>query len=116
MASIWPKLEAHRRHHPKLGRLGEGILVALLSLLCAVWVLRLWRGDLVVPLRYAPVDDTEFYLMLVKGIVDHGSYLSNASLGAPFGQHLDDYPQGADNLNLLIIRGSRCSPRIRRWW
>ncbi len=42
--------------------------------------------------------------MLVKGIVEHGSYLSNSSLGWPFGQHLADYPQGADNLNLLIIR------------
>ncbi len=76
-----------------------------MSLLCAAWVLRLWRADLTVPLRYAPVDDTKFYLMLVKGIIEHGWYLSNPSLGAPFGQHLYDYPQGADNLNLLIIRG-----------
>ncbi len=83
----------------------EGLLVACVSLLCAVWVLRLWRADLAVPLRYAPVDDTKFYLMLVKGIAEHGSYLSNSSLGAPFGQQLSDYPQGADNLNLLVVRG-----------
>ena len=75
-------------------------------MLCAAWVLRLWRADLTVPLRYAPVDDTKFYLMLVKGIIEHGWYMSNSSLGAPFGQHLYDYPQGADNLNLLIIRGA----------
>ncbi len=68
-------------------------------------MLRLWRADLAVPLRYGPVDDTKFYLMLVKGIIDHGGYLTNASLGAPFHQQLFDYPQGADNLNLLIIRG-----------
>jgi len=82
----------------------EGLLAATLSVLTAVWVLRLWRGDLTLPLRYSPVDDTKFYLMLVKGIVDHGWYSSNSSLGAPFGQRLVDYPQGADSLNLLLIR------------
>ncbi len=82
----------------------EGLLAAATSLLFAVWVLRLWRGDLGLPLRYSPVDDTKFYLMLVKGIADHGWYSSNTSLGAPFGQHLVDYPQGADSLNLLLIR------------
>lgn len=82
----------------------EGLLAAALSVICAVWVLRLWRGDLSLPLRYSPVDDTKFYLMLVKGIVDHGWYATNPSLGAPFGQRLVDYPQGADSLNLLLIR------------
>ena len=82
----------------------EGTLAAAVSLVLAAWVLRLWRGDLSLPLRYSPVDDTKFYLMLVKGIVDHGWYSSNPSLGAPFGQQLVDYPQGADSLNLLLIR------------
>ena len=85
--------------------MAEGLLVAIVSLLCAAWALRLWRADLAMPLRYSPVDDTKFYLMLAKGIAEHGSYLSNSTLGAPFGQHLSDYPQGADNLNLLMIRG-----------
>lgn len=85
--------------------MAEGLLVAIVSLLCAAWALRLWRADLAIPLRYSPVDDTKFYLMLAKGIAEHGSYLSNPTLGAPFGQHLSDYPQGADNLNLLMIRG-----------
>lgn len=85
-------------------RLLEATLVAALSVVLAAWELGLWRADLALPLRYAPVDDTKFYLMLVKGIVEHGSYLANSSLGWPFGQHLADYPQGADNLNLLIIR------------
>ncbi len=82
----------------------EGLCAAVVGVVCAAWVLRLWRGDLAVPLRYSPVDDTKFYLMLVKGIVDHGWYASNPSLGAPFGQQLVDYPQGTDVLNLLIIR------------
>jgi phosphoglycerol transferase len=48
--------------------------------------------------------DATFYLMMVKNLVTHGSYLTNSSLGAPFGQQLYDFPQGADNLNLLVIR------------
>lgn len=83
----------------------EGVLVAGLTLAAASWVLRLWRADLTVPLRYPPLDDTKFYLMLAKGIVEHGWYSTNSGLGAPFGQQLFDFPQGADNLNLLIIRG-----------
>jgi len=82
----------------------EGLLAGIVSLGCAAVVLQLWRADLSVPLRYAPVDDTKFYLMLVKGIAEHGSYLSNPHLGVPFGQQLSDYPQGADNLNLAIVR------------
>jgi phosphoglycerol transferase len=83
----------------------EGLLVAVVSMLCAAWALKLWRGDLALPLRYTAVDDSKFYLMLVKGIIDHGWYASNSTLGAPFGQQLYDYPQGADNLSLLIVRG-----------
>ncbi len=93
------------RRYAALRLTGEGLLVAAVSVLCAAWVLRLWRADLALPLRYTPLDDTKFYLMLAKGIIEHGWYLSNPSLGAPFGQHLQDFPQGADNLNLLIIRG-----------
>lgn len=92
-----------RRVAPR--RSGEALLVAAVSVLCAAWALRLWRADLALPLRYAPLDDTKFYLMLAKGIIEHGWYLSNPSLGAPFGEHLQDFPQGADDLNLLIIRG-----------
>ena len=78
---------------------------ALLAIAGAVLTLRLWRADLSVPFRYSVTDDTKFYLALIKGILDHGWYLHNPSLGAPFGQQLYDFPQGADNLNLLTIKG-----------
>ncbi len=95
-----------RRRAPTLTRSAvEGLIVAGACLLCAAWALRLWHADLGVPLRYTAADDAKFYLMLVKGIIAHGSYLSNPSLGAPFGQHLYDLPQGADNLSLLFLRG-----------
>ena len=101
----WPRLAASRSRHDNLALFLEALLAAVVSVLCAAWVLRLWRGNLALPLRYTPVDDTKFYLMLVKGIIDHGWYASNPSLGAPFGQQLRDYPQGGDSLNLLLIRG-----------
>ena len=88
-----------------IGLVLEGLVVAVTSVLCAAFALHLWQADLALPLRYAPVDDTKFYLMLAKGIADHGWYLSNSNLGAPFGQQLYDFPQGADDLNLLIVRG-----------
>ncbi len=90
------------RRNPRLAL--EGAAVALLTLGCLVWALQLWRADLTLPLRYTQVDDTKFYLMLVKSIIGHGWFLTNPSLGAPFGQQLYDFPQGADNLNFLLIK------------
>jgi hypothetical protein len=92
---------AHRRLHA--GALG-GFATALLALFGAVVVLRLWRADLTVPFRYSLIDDTKFYLLLIKSVIDHGWFLTNHSLGAPFGQQLYDFPQSADNLNLLVIK------------
>ena len=40
---------------------------------------------------------------LVKGIVDHGWYLNNPSLGAPGGLAMHDYPEVA-NINYLLIK------------
>ena len=40
---------------------------------------------------------------LVKGIVDHGWYLNNPSLGAPGGLAMHDYPEVA-NINFLLIK------------
>ncbi len=94
-----------RRRRAAFAVTREGVAVVAITLACVACALRLWRADLSVPLRYTPVDDTKFYLMLVKGIIDHGWYLTNSSLGAPFGQQLYDYPQGGDNLSLLMIRG-----------
>lgn len=84
----------------------RGVLATVvLSIAAAVWALQLWRADLAVPLRYVEVDDAKFYLTLVKGVIDHGWYLHNQSLGVPFGQALYDFPQGPDNLNYVLIKG-----------
>ena len=72
-----------------------------MPLLLLVPVLRLWRMSFRVPMVYW--GDAIFSLMLVKNVVEHGSYLTNSNLGAPFGQQLYDFPQGGDNLNILVL-------------
>jgi len=77
--------------------------VGLASVAIAAWALQLWHADLALPLRYSPVDDTKFYLALVKDIVNGGWWPHTAHLGAPYGSQLLDFPQGGDNLNLALI-------------
>lgn len=86
----------------------SGATIALL-----VVTLRLWEANLRIPfvydevnrppLTYAP--DAPYYLMVVKGLLQHGSYLVNPSLGAPFGQDLADYPETTESLQFLGLRG-----------
>ncbi len=86
------------------GGLLGALLTAALSSVGAYLALELWRARLTVPFRYAQMDDTKFYFGMVKSIIDHGWYQHNPNLGAPFGQALYDFPQGADNLNFLLIK------------
>jgi phosphoglycerol transferase len=90
------------QRRPSLADVGAAALTALAALLAAVWVLRLWRGDLGVPFSYR--FDSLLHGELVKSVLDHGWYQINHNLGAPFGQQLYDFPQGADNLQLLTIK------------
>src|SRR5205807_32726 len=55
------------------------------------------------PLAYAP--DAPYYLMVTKGLVDHGSYLRIPNLGWPFSLQLYDNPESGDNLQLAVLRG-----------
>jgi phosphoglycerol transferase len=88
-----------------------GIAAATAGLL--VITLRLWQANFRVPfvynaannppLAYAP--DAPYYLMLTKGMVDHGSYLRIPNLGWPFSLQLYDNPESGDNLQLALLRG-----------
>jgi hypothetical protein len=86
------------------GLLLGAVAAPVLSLLIAAWVLRLGEARLSLPWSYAGGGDAKFYLLLIKGILDHGWFQSNPSLGAPFGLRLYDFPQGGDNLNLLMVK------------
>jgi hypothetical protein len=89
---------------PVLRQVLGALAAPALSLLIAAWVLRLGETHLSLPWSYAGGGDTKFYLLVIKGILDHGWFQHNPNLGAPFGLQLYDFPQGADNLNLLIVK------------
>ncbi len=103
-----PDERTSRRSRPAL----DAALVAAAALVVLAVVWRLWDADWNVPfvyvqgdrgpLTYAP--DATFYLMLAKGSIRHGWFLSNPALGWPFGQALHEFPQGLDNLNLIVLQ------------
>lgn len=65
-------------------------------------VTRLWRADLGAP--FVISGDEPLMQMLVKGVLDHGWYETNSSLGAPIGQQLYDYPVlNGDDLNVVLF-------------
>ena len=88
------------------------VLVAISSVVILVPVLELWNADLSVPFAsvYEPANDyvfsrdAAFYLMMVKGGIDHAWYLTNSSLGWPLGQQVYDLPQTLDNLNYAVLK------------
>jgi phosphoglycerol transferase len=82
--------------------LAEAGVAAAATLVAVAIHLQLWRARLSEP--FARGGDADYYLMLARSLMRHGSYLHNPSLGWPFGQHLADSPEGADNLHLLVIR------------
>ncbi|MHB8657790.1 MAG: hypothetical protein ACYC91_07510 [Solirubrobacteraceae bacterium] len=82
----------------------EALLAALAGLLAAALALRLWHASLNVPFEYAG-NDSEYQLMLVKGVLETGSWFTNPHLAAPFGQELYDFAVGGDTMHLLLIRG-----------
>lgn len=101
------------RTTPRTRRLAtDAALVALGALGLVIVALRLWDADLGVPFVYLQPEgsplvfapDAPFYLMMAKGAIDHGWFLTNPGLGYPFGQELYDLPHGMDNLNLLVLQ------------
>jgi phosphoglycerol transferase len=85
------------------GDLVAGFAVVVISLLAVVLVMRLWRADFGVPFLYT--GDANLFLMLIKGALNHGWYVSNPDLGAPFGQHNQDFPTASgDTIHLLIVK------------
>jgi hypothetical protein len=79
-----------------------GGFAALLASAIAARVLQIWRADLEVPFSYR--GETQYYLMLIKGIFDHGGVNENPSLGAPFGQELYDLAPAGDSFHLALVR------------
>jgi phosphoglycerol transferase len=75
------------------------VLLACVAIL--TYALRLWRADLRVPLPES--GDGLFHLMLVKGVIDHGWYLHNPSVGLPYGLDMHDFPM-PDTLHFAAMK------------
>ena len=88
-----------------------GVAAATVGLL--IVTLRLWQANFRVPFVYNATDrpplayalDAPYYLMLTKGLVEHGFYLRIPNLGWPFSLQLYDNPETGDNLQLALLRG-----------
>ncbi|HST56612.1 MAG TPA: hypothetical protein VLJ42_12070 [Solirubrobacteraceae bacterium] len=82
-----------------LPALGAAALAGVIS----IWVMQLWRVDLKVPIVVG--GDPTAALASIKDILTHGWYLTNPSLGVPFGQEFYDYPAySGDTLYLLMAK------------
>ena len=60
---------------------GYAALAAALGTLAGFLVLRPWRGSLRVPYSY--IGDANYYHSVLKGVLEHGWFWHNPSLGAP---------------------------------
>jgi phosphoglycerol transferase len=75
---------------------------ALLPPGIVAWLLRLWEADLSAPFVYG--GDQLSCQAQIKGWIEHASFLTNPSLGAPGVSQLYDFSM-ADGLNVLLLRG-----------
>lgn len=93
-----PKAEAPRTI---LTALTGYAFAAAASLALAARVLKLWRGDLSVPLN--DYRDALLHQLWFKGVIEHGWYLTNPSLGAPGALEMHDYPL-AESLHFMFVK------------
>ncbi|MCI0337738.1 MAG: hypothetical protein L0226_09185 [Acidobacteria bacterium] len=81
--------------------MGYGVALAL-CLLILVWVMDLRNAHFRIPFTYH--GDAVFYHLVVKGMIDHGWYLENASLAAPDKLDLRDVPTSDNNFYLVLLK------------
>jgi hypothetical protein len=88
---------------PYAASVSAAVAAMSLAALGATLVLKLWNATLGVPFVYQ--GDGLLGQMIVKGVLDHGWYLTNSNLGAPYGQELYDYPVANGNtLAVLLVK------------
>lgn len=78
------------------------LVAVLLCLMLLTLITGLLRVDFSIPLYYGGGDGL-LTGMWIKGMIDHGWYLHNPSVGAPFGLDMRDYAIG-DNLHMLAMK------------
>jgi hypothetical protein len=99
-AAVEPPAEP--RSSRSTGRLVlEAVVVGLVAVVVAFVVWGFRGPGLDAPLNYE--DDAAFYLMQAR-LLEQGDWNTSAALGWEGGFQLYDLPQGADALNLLVMR------------
>jgi hypothetical protein len=81
-------------------------VTAAIAFALAFVVNRIWRADLNAPLAYG--NDSIQYLMYSKAIHDHGWFLENALLGAPFQLLMYDWAEGgwASMIGVVLLNAA----------
>lgn len=85
----------------RLTALGAYAFVAAGSMALLVRILKLWLADLSVPMN--DYRDALLAQMWTKGVLEHGWYLRNPSLGAPGELQMHDYPL-AESLHFCMLK------------
>ena len=78
------------------------LATAFVATAVAILDLKLWRMDPDVPL-FDAAGDSSYYLVSIKGVLEHGWFLNNPDLGAPFGQSNYDFAIG-DVAHYVLVR------------
>ncbi|HET8930268.1 MAG TPA: hypothetical protein VFN21_06390 [Acidimicrobiales bacterium] len=84
-----------------LRRLGAAASLGVVAMIGAVVIERPWGWRLHVP--FSTAFDTQLNAIFIKNVLG-GSVYSTEHLGAPFGQHLQDFPVGGDRWSFLLVR------------
>lgn len=84
-----------------LKRLAAASAIGGLATVLAVMIERPWGWRVHVP--FSTQFDTQLNAIFVKNVLT-GSVYSTSNLGAPFGQHLQDFPVGGDRWSYLLVR------------
>lgn len=84
-----------------LRRLGAAASLGAVAMIGAVVIERPWGWRLHAP--FSTAFDTQLNAIFIKNVLG-GSVYSTERLGAPFGQHLQDFPVGGDRWSYLLVR------------
>jgi hypothetical protein len=88
---------------PRAVELAWALACMVVACALSAVALKLWQADLRVPFSYG--GDGNQNQLFIKGVLDHGWYQHNPSLGAPFGQDLHDFAVvSGDNLQIVLMK------------
>jgi phosphoglycerol transferase len=82
-------------------RLGGAAALGVAAIIGALAIYRPWGWRVHVP--FSTAFDTQLNAIFIRNVLG-GSVYSAAQLGAPFGQHLQDFPVGGDRWSFLLVR------------